>query len=219
MKILVVEDEEEVLEFVLKGLVKQGHEVLSAINGREALEKISEQGFDVIVLDRMMPYIDGLEVLSKMRESGNETPVLILSALDKVSERVEGLIAGSDDYLVKPFDLSELIARVEILGKRSTKQNTILEANDLTMDLISRKVVRANKIITLQPREFKLLEYLIRNKGSLVTRTMILENVWEYNFDPQTNIIDVHMSRLREKIDNEFDEKIIKTVRGKGYIV
>lgn len=221
MKILVIEDDPEVAGFVGKGFSEHGHVVDQCADGRTGLLLGSTQTFDVIVLDRMLPELDGLSVLKRLRAADVTTPVLILSALGDVDKRVEGLRAGSDDYLTKPFAFSELLARVEALGRRqagsSEAEATVLETGDLTLNLLTRSATRAGVDIELQPREFTLLEYLMRHAGQVVTRTMLLEHVWDYNFDPQTNVIDVHISRLRSKIDKDFDQPLLHTVRGAGY--
>ena len=222
MRILVVEDDAKVSAYVLKGLREAGHTVDTADNGEDGLFLSTSENYDVIVVDRMLPRLDGLSILKTLRGSANLVPVLILSSLGDVDDRVHGLRAGGDDYLVKPFAFAELLARVEVLGRRSQlaphRQHTVLTAGDLEMDLLARKVTRAGKSIELQTREFKLLEYLLKYKGQLVTRTMLLESVWEYHFDPQTSVIDVHISRLRKKIGDQAN-KLIKTVRGAGYII
>lgn len=219
MRILVVEDDRETREFVRRGLEQAGHTVDAAGDGSEGLILGTSGGYDVIVLDRMLPEIDGLTVLRALRASDSTVPVLVLSALGEVDHRVEGLRAGSDDYLTKPFAFSELEARIEALARRAAPEAalTALEVGDLHMDLLARTVQRAGSAIELQPREFRLLEYMMRHAGQVVTRTMLLENVWDYHFDPQTNVIDVHVSRLRAKIDRDFDTPLIHTVRGVGY--
>ncbi|MDB5397344.1 MAG: response regulator transcription factor [Rhodospirillales bacterium] len=220
MKVLLVEDSERVAAFVRKGLQEGGHVVDYADNGRDGLFLASSERYDVMVLDRMLPGgVDGLAIIEALRRTGNKTPVLILSALADVQERIEGLRAGGDDYLTKPFAFGELSARLEALVRRSqaTDFQRIIAVGDLRMDLLSRKVVRGGKTIQLQPREFKLLEFLMRHAGQVVTRTMLLENVWDYHFDPQTNVIDTHISNLRHKIDVGFDRLLLKTVRGAGY--
>ena len=224
MKILLIEDDEEVSSFARNGFKEHGHTVDIADNGKDGLFLATSEQYDVIVTDRMLPGIDGLTILKTIRGSNNSTPVLILSALGEVDDRVEGLRAGSDDYLTKPFAFSELLARVESLSRRgkeieASAHETTLSAGDLTVDLLSRKAQRGGKKIDLQTREFKLLEYLLRHKGQVVTRTMLLEHVWEYHFDPQTNIIDVHISRLRAKVDKGHEKALIKTIRGTGYII
>jgi two-component system OmpR family response regulator len=193
-----------------------------AHDGRDGLFMALDQEYEVLVVDRMLPGMDGLAIIRSLRTSGNQTPALILSALGEVDARVEGLRAGGDDYLVKPFSFSELLARLEALVRRSvsaTEQTTHLKVGDLEMNLLSREVKRSQQLIDLQPREFRLLEFLMRNSGQVVTRTMLLENVWDYNFDPQTNVIDVHISRLRSKIDKHFDQPMLHTIRGAGYVL
>lgn len=221
MKILVVEDDREAASWLEKGLVEEGHVVDLAGNGTDGLELAREQTHDVIIMDRMMPGMDGLEVVKTLRGEDITTPVLILSALGEVDDKVLGLRAGGDDYLAKPYAFTELLARVETLRRRqdATPHITKLKVADLEIDLLARTATRAGEDILLQPREFKLLEYLMRNAGSVVTRTMLLENVWNYHFDPQTNVIDVHISRLRAKVDKEFGEPLLHTVRGAGYSI
>ena len=222
MKILLIEDDAQVQNYILKGLKESGHTVDVSGDGKEGLFLATTETYDVIILDRMLPSLDGLTVLSTLRGSDNQTPVLILSALGEIDDRVKGLRTGGDDYLVKPFAFAELMARIEVLGRRSSPsggdQATKLHAADLTVDLLARKVVREGETIDLQTREFNLLEYLLRQKGKIVTRTMLLEAVWDYHFDPQTNVIDVHISRLRKKIGDK-EGKLIQTVRGAGYII
>jgi two-component system OmpR family response regulator len=219
MRILVVEDDEVAAEYVRKGLAEAGHVVDLAADGDLGLEMARAADYDALILDRMLPKMDGLEVLSNLREDGDATPVLILSALGEVDHKVEGLRAGGDDYLAKPYSFTELLARVEAIGRRSDPSAAVtkLKVGDLEMDLLARTVRRAGQKILLQPREFRLLECLMRNAGRVVTRTMLLEKVWDYHFDPQTNVIDVHISRLRGKIDKEFEEPLLHTVRGAGY--
>ena len=219
MRILIVEDDEVAAEYVKKGLMEAGHVVDMAHNGDLGLEMARSAEYDVLILDRMLPKMDGLQVLSSIREDGDSTPVLILSALGEVDHKVEGLRAGGDDYLSKPYSFTELLARVEAIGRRSdpTAAVTKLKVGDLEMDLLARTVKRAGQNILLQPREFRLLEALMRNPGRVVTRTMLLEKVWDYHFDPQTNVIDVHISRLRAKIDKQFESPMLHTVRGAGY--
>lgn len=221
MRILVIEDDREAANWLIKGLTESGHVADLATDGEEGLHLAGQAVHDVLIVDRMLPKLDGLGVIRQLRENGVRTPVLILSALSDVDERVKGLRAGGDDYLGKPYAFAELLARVENLGRRPADKpfETILRAGDLEIDILSRTVSRAGKPILLQPREFKLLEYLVRNAGHIVTRTMLLENVWDYHFDPQTNVIDVHVSRLRSKIDKGFDEPILQTVRGAGYMI
>jgi len=223
MRILLVEDDQTVRGFVTKGLKEAGHVVDQADNGKDGLFMAVSESFDTIILDRMLPGgIDGLHLLETIRAQRNRTPVLLLSALSQVDERVAGLKAGGDDYLTKPFAFSELLARVEALGRRAkgeTGPTTRLVVGDLEMDLLSRLVKRDSQKIDLQPREFRLLEYLMRHAGQVVTRTMLLEGVWDYHFDPQTNVIDVHVSRLRQKIDKPFPTALIHTVRNAGYML
>ena len=219
MRVLVIEDDLEMADFIEKVLIEAGHSVDKAIDGERGLELARSADFDALVVDRMLPEKDGLTLVKEYRESGGTTPTLFLSALGDVQNRVQGLKVGADDYLAKPFAATELAARVEALGRRVSgePQVTVLKAGDLEMNLLSRKVTRAGQKIDLQPREFRLLEYLMRHAGQVVTRTMLLEKVWDYTFDPQTNVIDVHVSRLRAKIDKEFDEPLLHTVRGSGY--
>jgi len=220
MRILVVEDDKDVAGFVVRGLKEAGHVAEHADNGRDGLFMAVSEPFDAIVLDRMLPGgIDGLKILETLRSQKNVTPVLILSALADVNERVKGLKAGGDDYLTKPFAFAELLARVEALSRRGKAEGptTKLVVEDLEMDLLSRQVKRSGQKIDLQPREFRLLEYLMRHAGQVVTRTMLLEGVWDYHFDPQTNVIDVHVSRLRQKVDKPFPVALIQTIRNAGY--
>jgi len=220
MKILLVEDNERVADFVTKGLKESGHVVDHAGNGRDGLFLASSETYDAIVMDRMLPGgIDGLGIIEALRKIGNKTPILILSALAEVDDRIRGLRAGGDDYLTKPFAFGELAARLDALVRRSRPSGaeTTLSVGDLKMDLLAREVTRAGRPIDLQPREFKLLEYLMRHAEQAVTRTMLLENVWDYHFDPQTNVIDAHISKLRQKIDAPFDKPLLQTLRGVGY--
>ena len=221
MRVLVIEDDRDAASWLVKGLTESGHVADHAADGDEGLALAREGVHDVLIVDRMLPKRDGLSIIRTIRNEGIATPALILSALSDVDERVKGLRAGGDDYLAKPYAFSELLARVEGLGRRKAQetQQTKLRAGDLEMDLLTRTVTRAGQSILLQPREFKLLEYLMRNAGHIVTRTMLLENVWDYHFDPQTNVIDVHVSRLRGKIDKGFDEPMLQTVRGAGYMI
>ncbi|GAB6966960.1 response regulator transcription factor [Komagataeibacter kakiaceti JCM 25156] len=223
MHILVVEDDPTVRNFVAKGLKEAGHLVELTDNGKDGLFMAVSEKFDLIILDRMLPGgIDGVRLLETIRAQNNATPVLLLSALADVDDRVQGLKAGGDDYVTKPFAFSELLARVEALGRRGRTEaapQTKLELADLEIDLLSRTVRRAGRKIDLQPREFRLLEYLTRHAGQVVTRTMLLEGVWDYHFDPQTNVIDVHVSRLRQKVDKPFDTPLIHTIRNAGYML
>jgi len=222
MKILVVEDNARVARFVTQGLREAGHTVDHADNGRDGMFTAASEPYDVIVMDRMLPgNIDGLGIIEALRKAGNRTPILILSALDAVDERIRGLRAGGDDYLTKPFAFGELLARVDALGRRTLGQDAdrALQVGDLRMDLLTRKVTRGSRVITLQPREFKLLEYLMRHANQVVTRTMLLEGVWDYNFDPQTNVVDVHISKLRQKIELDTERPLVRTVRNAGYMM
>lgn len=221
MRILIIEDDKEAALWLARGLRESGHIVDLAHDGDEGLHLARESVHDALVVDRMLPKLDGLSIIRTLRNDGVQTPVLILSALSDVDERVKGLRAGGDDYLAKPYAFSELLARVEGLGKRKAGEGTetTLRVADLEVDLLTRTVKRGGKVILIQPREFKLLEYLVRNAGHIVTRTMLLENVWDYHFDPQTNVIDVHVSRLRSKIDKGYDEPLLQTVRGAGYMI
>ncbi|MGQ8364860.1 response regulator transcription factor [Glaciecola sp. 1036] len=221
MKILLIEDEPTVAQFILNGLTEAGHSCSCESDGRSGLTSALSGGFDVIILDRMLPEMDGMEVLENIKQQQITTPVLFLSAKNKVEDRVTGLRAGADDYLSKPFAFEELLARIEILASRSISENnptnTEIVVGDLTLDLIERTAKRGDIEIELQSKEFKLLEYLMLNQGKVITRAMLLEKVWEYNFDPQTNVIDVHISRLRNKIDKGFEHNMISTIRGAGY--
>lgn len=219
MKILIVEDDLEAAKYLIKAFGEAGHNPLHAQDGEAGLHLAQTEQFDVLILDRMLPKLDGLSLLKKIREEGNNTPALILSALGAVDDRVEGLRSGGDDYLTKPYAFSELLARIEVLAKRSSNDetNTVLSVGNLELDRLSREVKRDGKKILLQPREFRLLAYLMQNAGTVVTRTMLLEKVWDYHFDPQTNVIDVHISRLRAKIDKDFDQPMLMTIRGAGY--
>lgn len=218
-RVLVVEDDAETADYVLKGLREEGFTVEHAADGRDGLYLASSSAFDAIVMDRMMPGMDGLSVVRALRAAGVETPILILSALSHLDERVKGLRAGGDDYLTKPFGFAELSARLDNLMRRGKARpvETMLACGDLEMDLLSRKVTRAGRPLDLLPRELKLLEYLLRHKNRVVTRTMLLEEVWDYRFDPHTSLIDTHVSRLRKKIDDGFDQPLLHTVRGSGY--
>jgi len=222
MKFLLVEDNPQVAQFTRKGLIEAGHTVDHADNGRDGLFMATTEHYDAIILDRMLPGgIDGLGIIEALRKTGSKMPILILSALADVDERIRGLKAGGDDYLTKPFSFGELEARLFALTRRSSGGGgeTALTVGDLNLDLLSRKVTRAGKTLVLKPREFKLLEYLMRHAGQVVTRTMLLENVWDYHFDPQTNVIDVHISRLRSKIDKGFERPLLHTIRGAGYMI
>ena len=219
MKILIVEDDLQAAEAMERGLTEGGHECSRSADGEEGLTAARAGEFDVMIVDRMMPKMDGVTLIETLRREGDQTPVLFLSALGEIHDRVAGLKAGGDDYLVKPYAFAELIARVEALSRRreTGSVQTLLRVGELEMDLIGRAVHRQGKEIDLQPREFQLLEFMMRHAGQSVTRTMLLEKVWEYHFDPQTNVIDVHISRLRSKIDKGFDRPMLQTVRGAGY--
>lgn len=220
MRVLVVEDDMEVARYLLKGLRESGYTVDHAPTGNEGLAMATQEGYDALIVDRMLPGLDGLTLIETLRKAGKTIPVLILSALGDVDQRVRGLKAGGDDYLAKPFAFTELLARLEAVMRRGTAPNTpqtTLKTGDLELDLLSRTVKRGDVAIDLQPREFRLLEYLMRHAGHVVTRTMLLEGVWDYHFDPQTNVIDVHISRLRQKVDKGFPTPLIHTVRGAGY--
>ncbi len=219
MRVLVIEDDPEVSRYLVKGLRESGYVVDTAMTGPEGLALATGEAYDALIVDRMLPGLDGLALIEALRKSGKTTPVLILSALGEVDQRVRGLRAGGDDYLAKPFSFAELLARLEAVLRRgaATAPQTVLKIGDLEMDLLSRTVRRGGTEIDLQPREFRLLEYLMRHAGHVVTRTMLLEGVWDYHFDPQTNVIDVHISRLRQKVDKGFPTPLIHTVRGAGY--
>jgi two-component system OmpR family response regulator len=221
MKLLLIEDDRKAADYVANGLRESGYSVDHAVDGAEGLTLALAGRYDVIVADRMLPYMDGLAVVQALRAQGVTTPILILSALAKVDDRVKGLRAGGDDYLTKPYAFEELLARLEVLLRRNPATDTVtrLKVDDLELDLLSRKVTRAGKPVDLTAREFRLLEYLLRHAGQVVTRTMLLENVWDMHFDPQTNVIDVHISRLRQAVDKGAARPLIHTVRGAGYVV
>lgn len=221
MRILIIEDDLDTASYIKRGVEEAGHVADHAADGRDGLLLATTEQYDVLIVDRMLPEVDGLTIVKTIRASENNTPVLILSALGEVDDRVRGLKAGADDYLVKPFAFSELMARLEALLRRKEVDapETRLQVDDLQIDLLSREVTRDRRMLDLQPREFRLLEYLMRHHGQVVTRTMLLEKVWDYHFDPQTNIIDVHISRLRAKIDKGFDKPLLHTVRGSGYVL
>jgi two-component system, OmpR family, response regulator len=216
MRILIVEDDREAAAYLKKGLSESGHAVTLEEAGREGLERAASESFDALIIDRMLPGLDGLSIVAALRAAQNRTPILVLSAMGDVEDRVVGLRAGCDDYLPKPFAFSELLARLDAVTRRITAE-TRLQLADLEMDLLSRTVARAGTEIDLLPREFRLLEYLMRHAGQIVTRGMLLEKVWDHHFDPQTNVIDVHVSRLRQKIDKGFATPLLQTVRGAGY--
>ena len=222
MRILIIEDDRDAAAYLVKAFREAGHGVDHAADGVNGYDLAHEGKYDVAIVDRMLPKMDGLALIGALRAQGIETPVLILSALGQVDDRVKGLRAGGDDYLAKPYAFSELLARVEALARRSPKgapEETVYRLGNLVLDRLSHKVTRAAEEIILQPREFRLLEYLMQNAGKVVTRTMLLEHVWDYHFDPQTNVIDVHVSRLRAKIDRDFDAPMLHTVRGAGYMI
>jgi two-component system OmpR family response regulator len=220
MKILVVEDDRETATYLTKGLNESGYTVDCAGDGREGLFLATSGDYSAMVLDRMLPGMDGLSLLGALRAAEIRTPALILSALGSVDDRVKGLRAGGDDYLVKPYSFAELLARVEVLARRrGGREETVYRVADLELDRLSHRVTRGKEEISLQPREFRLLEYLMQHAGQVVTRTMLLENVWDYHFDPQTNVIDVHISRLRSKIDKGFTQPLLHTIRGAGYMI
>lgn len=221
MRILLVEDDRDAAEYLRKAFREAGHVVDHAADGEEGLSLALDGKYDVLVVDRMLPLRDGLSLVAELRGRGYATPVLILSALGQVDDRVQGLRAGGDDYLPKPYAFTELLARVEALARRGGPQaaDSVYKVGELELDRLAHRVSRGGKEIVLQPREFRLLEFLMRHAGQVVTRTMLLENVWDYHFDPQTNVIDVHVSRLRSKVDKGFDEPLIHTVRGAGYMV
>lgn len=221
MKILVIEDDREAADYLRKALAEAGHNAHVAFDGEAGFSLAADGDYDVLVVDRMLPRRDGLSVIAELRARGVTTPVLILSALGEVDDRVTGLRAGGDDYLTKPYAFSELLARIEVLDRRTGAREveTVYRVGDLELDRLSHTVRRAGREIPLQPREFRLLEYLMRHAGQVVTRTMLLENVWDYHFDPQTNVIDVHVSRLRSKIEKGFGPPVLHTVRGAGYML
>ena len=223
MRILIIEDDSEAAAYLVKAFHEAGHVADHAADGLDGYDRAREDMYDVLVVDRMLPKLDGLSLIGGLRAQKVETPVLILSALGQVDDRVRGLRAGGDDYLAKPYAFSELLARVEVLARRkhhpASAEETVYRVGGLELDRLSHKLTRNGKEITLQPREYRLLEYLMKHAGQVVTRTMLLENVWDYHFDPQTNVIDVHISRLRAKIDKGFDPPLLHTIRGAGYII
>jgi two-component system OmpR family response regulator len=222
MRILIVEDDAEAAGYMIEAFREAGHIADHAGDGLEGLARARDEPYDVLIIDRMLPKLDGLTLIGALRAQNDATPVLILSALGQVDDRVKGLRAGGDDYLVKPYAFMELLARVEVLARRNragASEETIYRVDGLELDRLAHKLTRGGKEIPLQPREFRLLEYLMKNAGQVVTRTMLLENVWDYHFDPQTNVIDVHISRLRAKIDKGFDPPLLHTIRGAGYMI
>jgi len=222
MKLLIIEDDPTARDFLAKGLREAGHVVDAAADGKQGLFMATSERYDAWIVDRMLPHVDGLKIISTLRATGDHTPALILSALGEVDDRVRGLRAGGDDYLVKPYALAELMARLEAITRRGAPEDgpqTVLEVADLQLDLLSRTARRGDQVIDLKPQEFRLLEYLMRHADRVVTRTMLLEGVWDYHFDPQTNVVDVHISRLRSKIDLPGATPLIHTVRGAGYVL
>src|SRR3954449_5961018 len=220
MRLLIIEDDRDAADYLVKAFREVGHVADATTDGEDGLAMALDGEYDVLIVDRMLPKRDGLSVIITLREKGIETPALILSALGQVDDRVKGLRAGGDDYLPKPYSFSELLARTEVLARRrGGREETVYRVGDLELDRLSHQVTRGGSEIILQPREFRLLEYLMKHAGQVVTRTMLLENVWDYHFDPQTNVIDVHISRLRSKIDKGFPQPLLHTVRGAGYMV
>mgnify|MGYP001447034669 FL=1 len=221
MNILVIEDDIETASYIKNGLKDSGYDVDHAEDGEKGLKLALNNSYNMLIVDRMLPKMNGIDIVNAIRNEGVKTPILFLSALGNVDDKVSGLKSGGDDYLTKPLALIELLARVEALIRRDSQQSgdTFLSIGDIEMDILARTVKRQGKRVYLHPREFKLLEYLLRNANQVVTRTMLLENVWEYHFDPQTNVIDVHISRLRQKIDKPFEKPILKTIRGDGYMI
>ncbi|MDJ0992936.1 MAG: response regulator transcription factor [Dinoroseobacter sp.] len=220
-RILIIEDDEETREFISRGFAEEGYTIETAENGRDGLYLATDGGFEAIILDRMLPEMDGLALLKSIRAAGLTTPVLMLTAMSAVDERVRGLRSGADDYLVKPFSLQELLARVEALLRRPQEQSetTLLTCNNLEMDLVRRTVRRGTRDLTLTPQEFKILEFLLRRKNRVVTRSMLLEGIWDYHFDPKTNVVDVHISKLRKQVDFGSEVPLLQTVRGAGYML
>jgi two-component system OmpR family response regulator len=217
---LLVEDDKRHAQFIVEGMKQAGHNIDHAKDGMDGLFLATEEKYDVMIVDRMLPKLDGLSIIQALRNAGNKTPVLVLSSLSKVEERIKGLRAGGDDYLTKPFEFGELLARVEALARRATPEQaeqSVLRVADLEMNLLTREVLRGSKVIDLQSKEFQLLEFLMRREGQVVTRTMLLEGVWDFHFSPNTNLIDAQMSKLRMKMDKPFGKQLIKTVKGSGY--
>ena len=220
MRLLIIEDDRDAADYLVKAFREVGHMADHAADGEEGLALAADGGYDVLIVDRMLPKRDGLSVIGALRDKGLGTPALILSALGQVDDRVKGLRAGGDDYLVKPYSFAELLARTEVLARRrGGREETVYRVADLALDRLSHRVTRGEDEILLQPREFRLLEFLMKHAGQVVTRTMLLENVWDYHFDPQTNVIDVHISRLRSKIDKGFTPPLLHTIRGAGYMI
>ncbi len=221
MRILLIEDDRQTSAYIAKGLTEDGHVVDSLDDGRDGLWQATRETYDLVIVDRMLPGLDGMALVKTIRGAGSKVPILMLTSMGGVDDRVDGLEAGADDYVVKPFAFSELQARVNALGRRPPMraEETVLKSGDLEMELISRVVRRAGQVIDLQPREFRLLEVLLRNKGRIVTRTMLLERVWDFHFDPKTSVVETHISRLRTKVDKPFEKELIQTVRGTGYTI
>ena len=221
MKILLVEDDQRTADFIVKGLKQEGYKVEHIDNGKVAYDSLQYEHYDAAVMDLMLPGMDGLNIITRLREQGNQLPIIVLSAKREVDDRISGLKRGADDYLVKPFAFSELLVRLQAIMRRHQPLQELryLNAADLKLDLVGRKVYRNDIQVDLQPREFSLLEYLLRHKGRVVSKIMIMENVWDYNFDPRTNIVESRICRLREKVDKDFDHKLIKTIRGVGYVI
>ncbi|MEM0899683.1 MAG: response regulator transcription factor [Pseudomonadota bacterium] len=221
MRVLIIEDDREAAAYLRNALDEAGHAADTVHDGEAGLHRAECEDYDALIIDRMLPGLDGLSIISRLRVAGDTTPALILSALGEVDDRVTGLRAGGDDYLSKPYAFTELLARLEVLSRRTLgrEDDTQYEVGDLKLNRLSRQVTRSGEEIALQPREFRLLEYLMRNKGQVVTRTMLLEHVWDYHFDPQTNVIDVHISRLRSKIGKGYDKPLLQTIRGAGYVM
>ena len=221
MRLLIIEDDTDAAEYLVKAFREAGHVAENVADGETGLSHALNEQYDVLIIDRMLPKRDGLSIIETLRAKDIHTPVLILSALGQVDDRVKGLRAGGDDYLSKPYSFSELLARIEVLSRRrgGRGEETVYRVADLELDRLSHRVCRGKEEIVLQPREFRLLEYLMKYAGQVVTRTMLLENVWDYHFDPQTNVIDVHISRLRAKIDKGFDRALLHTIRGAGYMI
>jgi two-component system OmpR family response regulator len=220
MRLLIIEDDRDAADYLVKAFREVGHVAEQAGDGEEGFALASDGTYDVLIVDRMLPKRDGLSVIGELRDKGVTTPALILSALGQVDDRVKGLRAGGDDYLVKPYSFAELLARLEVLARRrGGREETVYRVADLELDRLSHRVTRGKDEIPLQPREFRLLEYLMKHAGQVVTRTMLLENVWDYHFDPQTNVIDVHISRLRSKVDKGFTQPLLHTIRGAGYMI
>jgi two-component system OmpR family response regulator len=221
LRVLVIEDDKKIASFLIKGLKQEGFAVDHVTNGEDGLHLTLHEPYDAAIIDIMLPKLDGLSLIEEMRRNKINTPVIILSAKRSVNDRIKGLQTGGDDYLIKPFAFSELLARIQALIRRATgaTESTRLRMGDLSMDLLNREVIRQGKRIDLQPREFGLLEYLMRNAGRVVSKTMIMEHVWDYNFDPETNVVEARMCRLREKIEGGFDKKLIHTIKGVGYVL